>query len=73
MGDDVCWFRVEYTSPCLDEGKTVNIGYVYALESASKDDIKKCIYRQIGLPPENYFPIEIGKCSLVEKVFVPQS
>lgn len=70
MGEDnICWFRVEYTSPCLNDGKTVSIVYVYTLQDASEDAIKDCIYRQIGLPPAKYFPIEIKVFTCVDNVF----
>ena len=69
MSLDICWFRVEYTSPCINLGKTTSIGYVYTLEEASEENIKDCIYRQIGLPPAEYFPIELKSFTRVDKVY----
>lgn len=65
----VYWYRVKYCSPCINSGKTTGIVYVYTLEETSEEGIKDCIYRQIGLPPAEYFPIELKSFTRVDKLY----
>ena len=75
MRIDTCWYRVEYTAPVADNGKTIYIAYVFDVPEASEDSIKDSIYRQMYrysdslLNKEKGFPIEIKAVTCVGKTY----